>query len=69
MACQEEKSINSSILFELQQMKLDMHVMFKAQIQLNDRVGKIEKQLQITQCSEQVLGTTTNAPVPVDLSS
>ena len=49
-------------------MNLDMHEMFKAQIQFNDRVGKIEKQLQITQCSEQVLGTTTNALVPVDLS-
>ena len=30
MACQEEKCINSSILFELQQMKLDTHAMFKA---------------------------------------
>ena len=41
MACQEEKSLNSSILFELQQIKMDMHAMSKAQIQLNDRVGKI----------------------------
>ena len=32
LACKEEKSINSSILFELQQMKLEMHAMFKAQI-------------------------------------
>ena len=69
MACQEEKSLNSSIMFELQQMKMDMHAMFKAQIQLNERVGKIEKQLQITQSSSQVLGTTANAPVSMDISS
>ena len=68
LACKEEKSISSSILFELQQMKLDMHEMFKAQIQLNDRIGKIEKQLQNPQRSEQVLGTTAKDPAPVDSS-
>ena len=51
MASKEDKSLTSSILFEMQQMKMDMHAMLKVQIRLNDRVGKIEKQLQITQSS------------------
>ena len=49
-------------------MKLDMHEMFKAQIQMNDMIAKIERQFQNLQCSEQVLGTATKDPTLVDSS-
>ena len=54
MASKEDKSLTSSIQFEMQQMKLDMHAMLKVQMHLNDRVGKIEQQLQLTHSSSQV---------------
>ena len=68
MVWKEEKDISSSILFELQQMKLDMHEMFKTHIQTNDRIAKIERQLQNIQRSEQFLGTTAKDPAPLDSS-
>ena len=66
MASKEEKEDNSSILFELQQMKQDIHEMFKVQIQKNDRIEKIERQLQSMQRGEQLLGTNAKDPAPVD---
>ena len=64
----EEKVDNSSMLFELQQMKQDIHEMVKVQIQTNDKIGKIERQLQSMQRGEQLLGTTAKDPAPVDSS-
>lgn len=46
MPSMEAKEENYSMLFELQQMKQDIHEMVKVQIQRNARNGKIERQLQ-----------------------
>ena len=42
----QEKQLNSSLLFELQQMKQDMREMTKVQIQTNVRLARMEQQLQ-----------------------
>ena len=68
MDSNEEKEANSSIMFELQQMKQDIHEMFKVQIQTNDRIEKIERQLQNMQRHEQLLGITAKDPASVNSS-
>lgn len=45
MANMEVKEANSSMLFELHQIKQDMHNMMKTQLQINERIGHIERQL------------------------
>ena len=49
MLSMQEKEVNSSMLFELQVIKQDIREMAKAQIQENDRIGRIEHQLQSMQ--------------------
>ena len=41
LAATEKQSLTSSILFQLQQLKMDMHAISKVQILLNDKVGKL----------------------------
>ena len=63
LAATERKSLISSILSELQQVKMDMHAISKIQIQLNDQVGKLEQQVQLLHRRPQVVGQaeTTSA--------
>ena len=56
LAATERKSLTSSILFELQQVKMDMHAISKIQIQLNDQVGKLEQRVQLLHRRPQVVG-------------
>ena len=65
MASMEVREGNSSVLFELQQIKQDIHEMAKAHIQANARIWKIERQLQSMQQVE-LLGSTAKDPTPVD---
>ena len=60
-----EKEVNSSMLFELQLLKQDIREMSKAHIQANDRIGRIEHQLQSMQ-QAQMPGSTAKDPTPVD---
>ena len=68
MTSKEDKSLTSSILFEMQQMKLDMHAMSKVQMKLNDKMGKLEQQLQLIHNNTQVLGPIAHSQVFVDLN-
>ena len=65
MSSMQEKQVNPSMLFELQQIKQDMREMTKAQIQANARIGRIEQQLRNMQQAEMP-GSNAKDPRPID---
>ena len=62
MANMEVKQEKSSMLFELHQIKHDMHNMMKTQLQINERIGHIERQLSSLE-KKDLHGSTTMEPV------
>ena len=63
----KEQYAHSSLLFELNHIKLDMTTMTKIQQKQNDRIGRIEEQLRDMQWVE-LFGSSAEDPAPVHSS-